>query len=113
MFKKLLLLISLPLVLLGCSSNPAVGTWTANGPMGSVTMTLKGDKTFTSTMTLSGNSTPFATGTYDVNGKQVTLKTATVGATQVPSSLNDNDTGTISDDGKTMSLSSGISFTKQ
>ena len=113
MFKKLLILISLPLLLIGCSSNPAVGTWTASGAMGSVTMTLKSDKTFATTMNVNGNTAPFASGTYEVNGKQITLKTSQVGATQLPSMAANNDTGTISDDGKTLSLSSGINFTKQ
>ena len=89
-----------------------VGDWKASGPFGSMIITFNSDKTYTSKISMGNNTAPFISGKYDVNNKQVSMTADKVGANAVSVMLTGNDSGTLSDDGKTLTIS-GVSYTKQ
>ena len=108
---KKILLVLLPFALIGCKGNPVVGTWTANGPMGSVSVTFKADKTFQES--LPGlSSGAIMSGTYEVKDKEVDMKLTNMGGTAVPTAGQESQPATLSGDGKTLTVA-GVSLTKQ
>ncbi len=107
MGKKLALALLVVFSLLDCKHNRAIGTWATKGPNAWV-VTFNPDKTF---QVSNGKDKPFASGTYEVDGNQVTT-TNKVGDAGKPTLFTINISGTISDDGKTLTVGTGT-FTKQ
>ncbi len=97
------------IAVIGCSKG-VVGTWTANGPAGAVSLNFKGDGTFEA---MAPNSTtPVFSGTYTVKDKTVEMTMTKMMGMEAPKSAQTAENITLSDDGKTMTIQ-GLTFTKQ
>jgi len=111
-FSFALLLLVVLVTAVGCKSGSIEGTWTGKAPMGTDTasLVLKGDKTFE--MTVGSAKTPMASGTYEVKDKEVKMTATKVMGMDIPANSQTAETGTVSDDGKTLNVK-GTTLTKQ
>jgi len=96
--------------LVGCGSNPAVGTWKGSQAGITASITINADKTFEAKV---GDAKEASlSGTWEAKDKEISLNATKAGGIELPKEAQKPQTATLSDDGKSITMD-GVSLTKQ